>query len=84
MPRKSEPKQKIEARSKRRAGIKEMQRKRKARVNQVLAVKKTLEMNATGIAWGIAKRAAKPLRKAARKADGMAIKAVKGLFSFRG
>jgi hypothetical protein len=87
MPRKGEPKQKVDARKKRKASIKELQRKhrkRMARVKQAVEVTKTLKMGAAGLAWGVAKRTAKPVRKAAKKVDGMAIKAVKGLFSFRG
>jgi hypothetical protein len=83
--KKSEPKQKVDARKKRKAGIKELQRKQRKRVAQVkkaVAVAITLKTGATGIAWGVAKRAAKPVRKAVGRADKATTKAIKGLFSF--
>jgi hypothetical protein len=85
--KKAEPKQKVDARKKRKSGIKELQRKQRKRIAQVkkaVKVAKTLKSGTAGIAWGIAKRAAKPVRKAAKKADGMTIKAVRGLFNFWG
>jgi hypothetical protein len=80
--KKGEPKQKIDARKNRLAGIKEIDRKRKAREKQGAAAKKKLKQDAKKV-LGFAKKAVKPARRLAKKVDGAAIKVVKGLFSFR-
>lgn len=63
-------------------GNKAMDRKRKARAKKVAAVDKAVKTKGASIALGIAKKAAKPARKAIGKTDRAATKAVRRMIGF--